>query len=183
MHQPLAWKRNKDISGHSRYLRGTSLEHPNPPLSLIRSLLWMWCCGSVWRIWGCWEAPPGSTVRVLSLRMRIPVLENKTQNVYCCSIWGLSPTVEPGLKTIPSATPSWLRLVLGVSWEHHCGKQEGSIPTLSSQAGCSEHAAATLSWVLAPIHGLFVNQRLEQTELTALFKKALGEFVRKLKEA
>lgn len=135
MHQPLAWKRNKDISGHSRYLRGTSLEHPNPPLSLIRSLLWMWCCGSVWRIWGCWEAPPGSTVRVLSLRMRIPVLENKTQNVYCCSIWGLSPTVEPGLKTIPSATPSWLRLVLGVSWEHHCGKQEGSIPTLSSQAG------------------------------------------------
>lgn len=34
--------------------------------------------------------------------------------------------------------------------------------------------------VLALIH---VNQRLEQTELTALLKKAFGEFVRKLKEA
>lgn len=33
--------------------------------------------------------------------------------------------------------------------------------------------------VLALTHGLFVNQRLEQTELTALFKKAFGEFVRK----
>lgn len=33
--------------------------------------------------------------------------------------------------------------------------------------------------VLVLIRGLFVNQTLEQTELTALFKKALGEFVRK----
>lgn len=34
-------------------------------------------------------------------------------------------------------------------------------------------------FALALVPGLFVNQRLEQTELTALFKKAFGEFVRK----
>ena len=61
--------------------------------------------------------------------------------------------------------------------------RKGQFLLLVHKQDCSEHAAATLSWVLAPIHGLFVNQRLEKTELTALFKKALGEFVRKLKEA
>lgn len=63
------------------------------------------------------------------------------------------------------------------------GSKKGQFLVLVHKQDRSQHAAATLDWVLAPIHGLFVNQRLEQTELTALFKKALGEFVRKLKEA
>lgn len=61
--------------------------------------------------------------------------------------------------------------------------KKGQFLLLVHKQVCSGNAAATLEWVLTPIHRLFVNQRLEQTELTALFKKALGEFVRKLKEA
>lgn len=37
--------------------------------------------------------------------------------------------------------------------------------------------------VLALIHGLFVNQRLEQTELTALFKKAFGGVCNEIKRS
>lgn len=57
--------------------------------------------------------------------------------------------------------------------------RKGRFLLLGSQAGLWWERGGSSDTVLALIHGLFVNQRLEQTELTALFKKALGEFVRK----
>lgn len=58
------------------------------------------------------------------------------------------------------------------------------------KAGRVTHAPRFTSGIVremrAPAHShlrLFVNQRLEQTELAALLGKAFGEFVRKLKGA
>lgn len=60
------------------------------------------------------------------------------------------------------------------------GEQEGEIAAHPFRSRIIMGTRRQLSdLVLVLLRGLFVNQTLEQTELTALFKKALGEFVRK----
>lgn len=120
--------------------------------------------------------------------MRIPLLENETQSPRDSWAWGLSSMIGPELKTIPPPKSQLTPCATRQNWGGG-GKERETLENrkgrflLMGSKGLQWKCCSNFSdVVLVLVHGLFVNQTLEQTELTALFKKALGEFVRKSKE-
>lgn len=145
--------------------------------------------------WGrlCYSVEKASQVarsRLCVSGMRIPVLENATQSPRDSWAWGLSSMIGPELKTIPPPKSQLTPCATRQNWgggrgegERNSGKQEGQVPTHGFKSRIAMEMLQQLFRRGACSHPcLFVNQTLEQTELTALFKKALGEFVRKSKE-